>query len=251
MQKLTRIVPILSLLFLYSCVGTDLINDAVIGEKISISPRIDTLAIGKEQVFNIKFTNKYGTEENPKTITWRSNDPTKISIDATGKAKALAVGRATLYATNGVATDSIVLNTPTGNNNTGGNNNNNNTGSSGDTSFLKKGTFQAVGGSYSIKGNVTVRTIKGVTQIVTDAGFVVSAGPSLYVLLTNHTNGRYTVTTGANVVNAVSAQITPNRLSTFSGALSWTAPANVNPSDYKYVVFYCTLGPVFGYAELK
>lgn len=246
MYKITRIVPILSLLLFFSCVGTDLIDDPIIGEKLSISPRIDSLAVGKEQVFNIKFTNKYGIEETPKTITWRSSDPTKIAIDATGKAKTLALGRVALYATNGTVTDSIVLN-KNSNTSTGGNN----TGSNSDTTFLKTGTFKAVSGSYSIKGNVTVRTVKGVSQIVTDAGFSVSAGPSLYVLLTNHVDGRYTVTPGSNAVNAVSAQITANKLSTFSGALTWTVPANANAADYKYVVFYCTLGPVFGYAELK
>lgn len=241
MYKLYRIIPILSLLLLYSCVGTDLIDDPVIGEKLTILPRIDTLAVGKEQIFNIKFTNKYGIEEASKTITWRSSDPTKISIDATGKVKTLALGRVALYASNGIATDSIVLNK----------NSNIPTGSNSDTTFFKKGVFQAVSGSYSIKGNVTVRTIKGITQIVTDAGFSVSAGPSVYLLLTNHIDGRYTVMPGANAVNAISAQITTHKLSTFSGALSWTIPANAQPSDYKYVVFYCTLGPVFGYAELK
>ena len=246
MYKLSRIVPILSLLFLCSCVGTDLIDDPVIGEKLSISPRIDSLTIGKEQIFNIKFTNKYGIEETTNSITWRSSDPTKIAIDATGKAKALALGRVALYATNGTLTDSIVLN-KNSNTSTGGNN----TGSNSDTTFLKTGTFKAVSGSYSIKGNVTVRTVKGVSQILTDAGFSVSAGPSLYLLLTNHIDGRYTVTPGANAVNAVSAQITANKLSTFSGALTWAPPTNANPADYKYVVFYCTLGPVFGYAELK
>ena len=240
MQLLTRIMSILGLLFFYSCVGTDLIDDPIIGEKLTISPRIDSLAIGKEQIFNIKFTNKYGIEETAKTITWRSSDPTKISIDASGKANALALGRVALYATNGTVTDSIVLNK---NSNTGGN--------SGDTTYLKTGIFKAVSGSYSISGNVTVITVKGVTQIITNSGFSVSAGPGLYLLLTNHTDGRYTITPGANAINAVSAQITANKLSTFSGALTWTVPANAQPSDYKYVVFYCSLGPVFGHAELK
>jgi hypothetical protein len=246
MIKNSRLIPIFSLFLLYSCVGTDLIDDPIIGEKLTISPRIDSLAIGKEQVFNIKFTNKYGIEETPKTITWRSSDPTKISIDATGKAKTLAVGRVALYATNGTVTDSIVLNK-----NSSSTVVNNTDGNSGDTTFLKTGTFKAVSSSYSIKGNVTVRTVKGVTQIITDSGFAVSAGPSLYVLLTNHIDGRYIITPGANAINAVSAQITANKLSTFSGALTWTVPANVKPSDYKYVVFYCSLGPVFGHAELK
>jgi hypothetical protein len=246
MKNLFRITPILWLLCLQACVGTDLIDDPVIGAKLSISPRIDSLAIGKEQVFSIRFLNQYGIEEPAKNITWRSSDPAKITIDPSGKAKTIAAGKATLYASNGVVTDSLVINKSGSTNN-----NNNNGGNNTDTTFLKKGVFQPVSSSYSIKGNVQVRTVKGVTQIVTDAGFSVSAGPSLYVLLTNHTNGRYTVTPGSNAVSAASVQVTVNRLSTFSGALTWTVPQGVNPADYKFVVLYCTLGPVFGSAELQ
>ena len=154
-----------------------------------------------------------------------------------------SLGKTTLYATNGKATDSLVLNQNSSTNGGGGTNTN--------VTFLKTGTFQRISGSYNIAGSVVVKTVGGVTQIITSENFSVSAGPSLYVLLTNHTTGSYSVMTGGNTVNAVSAQITPNRLSTFSGALTWTVPAGVNPANYKYVVFYCTLGPVFGAAELK
>ncbi|MBL7814779.1 MAG: Ig-like domain-containing protein [Saprospiraceae bacterium] len=242
MVKLSQTLAIFSLLLSASCVGTDLIDDPIIAEKLTISPRIDSLTVGKEQVFTTKFTNKYGIEETPKALAWRSSDPTKISIDATGKAKVLATGKATIYASNGNVVDSLVLNK---------NSNSSTGGSSGDTTFLKTGTFQAISGSYSIKGKVTVRTVKGKTEIVTSPDFAVSAGPSLYLLLTNNTNGRYTVTPGANAVNAISAQITPNRLSVFSGSLTWVVPTNIVVSDYRYVTFYCSLGPVFGTAELQ
>ena len=240
MRQLLQISTVLSLMSLYSCIGTDLIDDPIIGERLTISPRIDSLSLGKEQIFNLKYSNKYGIEETAKTLSWSSSDPAKIRIDATGKATVLASGKATLYATNGTVTDSLVLNK-----------NSNVVTIKSDTAFLKTGTLKPAGSSYAIKGNVQVRTIKGVTQIVTDAGFAVSAGPSLYVLLTNHTDGRYTITPGANAINLVSAQVTANKLTTFSGALTWTVPQNVNPADYKYVVFYCSLGPVFGSAELK
>ena len=239
MKKITQILTLSIGFFLNGCIGTDLIDDPIIGEKISISPRIDTLAVGKEQVFSIKFSNKYGTEEAAKNITWRSSDPSKINVDATGKAKALAVGKATIYATNGTLTDSIVLNKSS----SGGTNS--------DTTFLKRGVFKPVSSSYNAMGNVRVQTVNGVTQIVTDANFSTSAGPSVYLLLANHTDGRYTVTPGSNAINAVSAQITPNKLTNFSGVLTWNVPTNVNPADYKFVVLYCVLGPVFGTAELK
>lgn len=242
MRLLFQISAILSLSCLCSCVGTDLIDDPIIGERLAIQPRVDSLAVGQLQVFSVKYSNKYGIDETAKNLRWSSSDTSKIKIDATGKVQIVALGKTTIFASNSTVLDSIVLNknvlvvnNPTKN----------------DTTFLKKGVLQAVSGSYSIKGTIQVQTVKGVTTVVTDAGFSVSAGPSLYVLLTNHTDGRYTVTPGANAVNIVSAQITANKLSSFSGALSWTVPQSVNPADYKYVVFYCALGPVFGTAELR
>ena len=242
MKQLSNTFTLFTIVLLSSCVGTDLIDDPIIGEKIRLSPRIDSLTVGKEQVFSIKFTNKYGVEESVKNIVFRSSDPSKITVDAAGKAKVIALGKTTIYATNGAATDSLVLNKQS---DIGSNTNSN------DTTFIKRGVFKSVSSSYSTVGNVRLQTVKGVTQIVTDANFSVSAGPSVYLLLTNHIDGRYTVTPGSHAVNAVSAQITANKLTKFSGAETWIVPAGVNPADYKYVVLYCVLGPVFGAAELK
>ena len=239
MKKLSQFFFISTLFAFNSCIGTDLIDDPIIGEKLSITPRIDSLAVGKEQVFSVKYSNKYGIEEVTSNVTWRSSNPTKISVDATGKAKALMVGKATIYTSNGILTDSVVLNKSS------------NSTTNNDTTFIKRGIFKPVSGSYNAAGNVRLQTVNGVTQIVTDANFSTSAGPSLYLLLTNHTDGRYTVTPGGNAISAVSAQITPNKLTTFSGALTWNVPSGVNPADYKFVVLYCVLGPVFGTAELK
>ncbi len=233
-KKAFQIVSLSMVALFNSCIGTDLVDDPIIGEKLTIMPRIDSLAVGKEQVFSIKYSNKYGIEEAQKNITWRSSDPAKISIDAIGKAKALIAGRATIYASNGLVTDSVVLNRL-----------------SSDTTFIKRGVFKPVGTSYNAAGNIRVQTVLGVTQIITDANFSTSAGPSLYLLLTNHIDGRYTVTPGGQAINAVSAQITPNKMTTFTGVQTWNIPSGVNPADYKFVVLYCVLGPVFGSAELK
>ena len=241
MKKLSHILSFLLIVFFTSCIGTDLIDDPIIGEKLTISPRIDSLTVGKEQVFSLKFSNKYGIEEAAKNIAWRSSDPAKVSVEATGKAKALSVGKATIYASNGTLTDSIVLNKS----------NSSQTNTNSDTTFIKRGVFKSVGNSYTVVGNVRLQTVRGVSQIVTDANFNSSVGPSVYLLLTNHTDGRYTVTPGSHAINAVSAQITPQKLTTFSGILTWNVPSGVNPADYKYVVLYCVLGPVFGAAELK
>jgi Electron transfer DM13/Bacterial Ig-like domain (group 2) len=243
MKSKLVILSILALSIFNSCVDTDLVDDPIIGEKLSILPRIDSIPLGQESIFSVKYSNKYGDTETAKNTTWRSSDPTKISIDASGKARVLALGKVTIYLTNGTISDSLLLNkssnsTPVINN-------------SKDTTFFKSGVFKPVSSSYSAKGNVKLQTINGTTQIMTDATFAVSSGPSVYLLLTNHTDGRYTVTTGGQAINAVSVQITPNRLTNFSGVQTWDVPKGVNPADYKFAVLYCVLGPIFGAAELK
>ena len=242
MKQIFKISTLFALLLLNSCVGTDLIDDPIIGERIRLSPRIDSLTVGKEQIFSIKFTNQYGIEESAKNIVFRSSDPSKISVDATGKAKAIALGKTTIYVTNGVAIDSLVLNKQS---DISVNNNSN------DTTYIKRSVFKRFDNSHDAKGGVRIQTVKGVTQIVTEGDFSTSAGPSLYLLLTNHLDGRYTVLPGNQAINTVSAQVTPNKLTAFSGVQTWTVSSNINPKDYKYIVLYCTLGFVFGSADLQ
>lgn len=227
-----------------SCVGTDYIDDPIIGEKLRIIPNIDSLTLGQKQVFSVQYTNNYGQEAPTGPITWSSSAPAVIQIDATGTAEALAAGAATLYASNGPLVDSIRINRLSSGGDGGGTN-------MSDTSFFKQGVFKPVGTHYNAKGNVFVHTVNGISQIRTASNFGTSAGPSLYLLLTNHKNGSYSVTPGGHVVNAVSAQITANKLSVFSGEITWDVPANVDVAAYKYVVLYCTLGPVFGTADLE
>jgi hypothetical protein len=243
MKKITLFGAFVALVFAQSCVGTDIIDDPIIPERVTIAPRVTTLDVGKEQTFTVKYTNQYGVEEVAKSIIWRSNDPTKVTIDASGKAKTLVLGKVTLYATVGKATDSLLLNqTQTG----GGGSATN------DTTFLRRGVFTSRSGAYTAVGNVRIQTVKGITQIITDANLNVSAGPSLYLLLANHTNGSYTVTPNANATSAVSVQITANKISGgLTGIQTWAVPSGVNPANYQYAVFYCALGPVFGTAELK
>ena len=246
MRKIPMYASLIMLFALATgCVGTDYIDDPIIGEKLRIIPFIDSLVLGQKQVFEVQYTNKYGQESPASAITWSSSAPSIIRIDATGTAEALAAGAATLYASNGVLVDSIRINRNSSGGDGGGGMN------MSDTSFFKQGVFKPAGTHYNAKGNVFVQTINGVSQIRTASNFGTSAGPSLYLLLTNHKNGSYSVTPGGHVVNAVSAQITANKLSVFSGEITWDVPANVDLADYKYVVLYCTLGPVFGTADLE
>jgi hypothetical protein len=241
MKKILKLSALLGMLSVSACVGTDYIDDPIVPERLSIFPRINNLPAFQEQIFSVKYTDQYGIEAPAEAIVWTSSAPDKVSIDANGKAKTIAPGKATLYASKGNLQDSIVLNQSGGSGNPGTN----------DTTFFKKGVFMTVNTHYFAKGGVFLQTVNGITQVRTAADFGTSAGPSVYVLLTNHLNGSYSVTPGSNVINGSSAQITANKLSAFSGVQSWTVPVGVNPANYKYVVLYCVLGPIFGAAELK
>ncbi len=226
---------------LTACVGTDLIEETVVPERVRIITDVKKIDIGQSVQLSTQFYNQYGREEKP-SISWRTSDATKVSVDATGLAKGLAKGRVVITATTGKITDSLVVNsddiTPV---------------EQPPLSILERvGQFSRISQSYQIAGTARLKQANdGKLTLIFDSNFQVSAGPSLYVLLTNNTNGGYTVTAGGNAQNGTSVQITPNKLSKFSGEMTYNVPAGVRLSDYKFAVLYCTLGPVFGAAELK
>ena len=120
------------------------------------------------------------------------------------------------------------------------------------TSTLRSGTFRSAGaGSYTVAGDVFITTSGGKSKITVKDNFKASIGPSLFLLLTNHTNGSYMVVSNNPAINGTSAQISLTRLTNFQGTMSWDVPVGVDVTNYKYALLYCTLGPVFGYAELK
>ena len=107
---------------------------------------------------------------------------------------------------------------------------------------------------YTTIGTVKlIERTEGKLQIEFQEDTEIGSGPSLYLLLTNRTSTPFSVDqTGSSLtVNSTSAQITLNKLSSgFTGKRTYDVPEGVTIGDYKYVVWYCTFGPVFGYAEL-
>jgi len=225
------------ILLLTACIGTDLVDDPMIAERLTIMPRIDAIQVGETVQFEVEYLNGFGNaEEVP--IVWSSTDPEVVRISENGLAEGLAEGPAKIIADAGTVADTLILNTE-GVTNTS------------ETDELS-GMFEPVSGSYDIEGTARLTKASDTKlQLIFESNFRVSAGPSLYVLLANHTNGAYTVTRGSQEVNGTSAQITPERMTSFSGEMIFDVPDGVEIDDYDYVVLYCTLGPVFGFAELE
>ena len=195
---------------LNSCIGTDLIEEIQVPEQILISPNISSVKIGDEVQFNAVYTNKYGMLEN-KQVIWSTTTPELVNVSSTGLVKALESGEAIIKAIAENVVSTRILNI------------------SSDimpdtTAFQRNGTFISAGsGSYTVSGDVVITTIAGKSKIMVKENFKVSSGPSLFLLLTNHTNGSYMVVNNNPAINGTSAQ---------------------------YALLYCTLGPVFGYAEV-
>lgn len=224
----------LSLVLLQGCIGTDIVPDPVVAASLTIQPRIDSLRTGETQQFSVRYFNEFGVAEEVSPV-WGSTDTSNIRIDAaTGLASGLTGAEATIYATAAGLTDSLRLNSGISN-----------------APDPRTATWTSVGG-YDAEGMVTLEQQgDGKLHLVMSSDFRTSAGPSLYLLLANHTNGAYTVTIGGNAVNGNSAQITPTKMTTFTGALDFEVPDGVLIDDYRYAVLYCTLGPLFGIADFE
>lgn len=80
---------------LTACVGTDLIEETIVPERVRILSDVKKIDIGQSVQMSAVFYNQYGREEKP-SISWRSSDASKVSVDATGLAKGLAKGRVLL-----------------------------------------------------------------------------------------------------------------------------------------------------------
>ncbi|MEM7037644.1 MAG: hypothetical protein AAF570_11745 [Bacteroidota bacterium] len=227
-------LPFLLLLVLSGCIGTDIIDDPRVPPRLTIHPRIDSLPAGDSIQFTTTYTNEIGQEEAQQAL-WSSTSPADVSIDGQGWARSHTGNSAQIIAFANGAADTLTLNTAGVSNSTA----------------MRTGSFVGVGG-YNAAGTATLEPQPdGSLKLLFGTDFVASAGPSLYILLANHTNGNYMVVPGTQSVSATSAQITPERMMNFAGEMEFTVPADVSIVDFDFVVLYCVIGPVFGYAELN
>lgn len=234
----TLLKAFLGITMFSSCIGTDLIEETEVPEQVLISTNISSIKIGDDVQFGAVYTNKYGMTEN-KQIIWSTSTPEIASVTSSGLVSALKAGDAVIKANAANAESFRIIKvsadpvTETG-------------------IKTRSGTFMSAGsGSYTVAGDVLITTQDGKSKITVKDNFKASIGPSLYLLLTNHTNGSYMVMNNNPAVNGTSAQISLTRLTNFQGEMTWDVPTGVDLKNYKYALLYCTLGPVFGFAELK
>lgn len=228
-------VPLLCTLLLGSCIGTDIIDDPIVPEEVMITPRVDTLMVGETIQFSATYYNQFGNPEQA-NISWVSTNTLAVTIDNNGLATCLDTGSVMIIASVGTIADTLTINTSGVTN----------------TTTLRMGTFVDGDANYKVNGTATLEDTGTELKLTTNDGFNMTAGPGIYLFLAKTNNGTYSYTPGSNVVNNLSAQITANKLNTFTGKMEYTVPAGVDINDYDFVVYYCvTVGGVFGWAELN
>ncbi len=207
---------------LTSCIGTDILDDAVDPEVVILNP-VTSIEIGTTYAFMAEYRNMVGMPEDV-PLTWESDDPGVISIDNDGNATALTEGETRIrVSTDNVETFLLVE-----------------AGAMTSGPLTERVAQLQTSSSYPLSG--TARLLKTSDGLILrfDEDFqTTSALPGLYVYLSNNTS----TTNNAYEVAKVSA---------FRGAQEYIISDLEDLSSYKYVLFFCKpfVVPV-GDGELK
>ncbi len=81
------------LFFLVGCVGTDFVDDPIVGESLEISTTQLALRVGESSQLKATYFNQYGIEE-PVMLEWISSAPQVAKVTAEGVVEAVAGGQA-------------------------------------------------------------------------------------------------------------------------------------------------------------
>ena len=96
----------LILILLSGCIGTDLQESPIVGEKFEITPDRIALLVGNSTQATASFYNQYGVLEES-SVSWAVEPPEIASVDMNGNVTAVAPGQAQLFASFNEFIDSV------------------------------------------------------------------------------------------------------------------------------------------------
>ncbi|MCZ4408920.1 Ig-like domain-containing protein [Cryomorphaceae bacterium 1068] len=103
-----RKYPFLLLLVLAGCIGTDEVDDPIVGESIVLDQEQISLLIGNSAQANATFYNRYGIEEDIQLI-WSSSNESVATVDMAGLVTGEGSGQANLTCSVGSTTSLPLL----------------------------------------------------------------------------------------------------------------------------------------------
>ncbi len=195
-----------------------IVEDTTKVASISISADTNELEPGAQLQFKAEARNINGNVLVEPQFQWSSSDPTVLSIDQTGLARAIALGSSNVIASSGDASSaafSVLVNQAVVTSRSG--------------SFINQN-------GYRVSGNVEMKTTMSGNLELDFTNFSSQNGPALYIYLGNNT------TSGIQI----------ERLGQLSGNFTVTLPGNIGINDYDYVLIWCrSANAAFGSALLN
>lgn len=221
MKKITKILLLLMATTLVGCIGTDVVEDIIVNEQLSINSRLETLAVGDTYQFRAEFFDELG-ERVDANVSWASSDETVLTINDAGLATGISEGMVLVRGMSGAARDSLMVTVGT------------------TTNFAigeRQGSFTGLR-DYTVNGTFTLTENGDNLELVFSSNFSASNGPGLFVFLSNsatRTNG------GVEV----------GRLQQNSGTQTYIISRDMAELDtYNHVIIYCKpFGVAFGTGE--
>jgi hypothetical protein len=206
---------LLLFVFLYACIGEDLVDDSVPPE-VRITNPIISLEAGTTHQYQAKYFDFVGREVSSKPFGWESSDPAVASVNSQGLVTALTEGSAVITATsedeegNEVSTsDEIEVSQNTVAEN-----------------MVITGMLQTTS-TYLLQGSFRLeKTEDALTLYLEDNYRADTRLPRLVVFLSNNRN---------SIADAYEIA----EVSVFSGAHSYDLPSEFGLMDYRYILYWC------------
>lgn len=96
-----RLITVTAILFtLSSCIGTDYVDDPIVGERIEMNRSQLALMVDETQALSAIYYDQYGIEKSVE-LTWASSAPLVATVDSKGLVKAMSAGQAMVVASFG------------------------------------------------------------------------------------------------------------------------------------------------------
>lgn len=201
-------------IFIYSCIGTDIVDDLV-DERLEITNPIMSLKVGESYELIYRYLNHVGDTAQAEVI-WKSENPSVITVNEQGNLLALDIGTSMIsvvLTSNDSIMDNILV-------------------EAADETVVvvseqKSGTI-ATTSSYELSGDFDIENVEGGIHISIADNYVASeALPGLYVYLSNNPT-------------TVSGALEIGEVTTFSGAHTYDVLAEgLNVDTYAYLLYFC------------
>jgi len=205
-----------AVLFLYSCIGGDFVEDFVM-PRVEVANPIDSLKVNDSYQFESRYFNNIGVVDSTVAVIWQSLTPTLITITAEGLATANAVGLAKVvlssltnpetFDTINVITNEVNTSIPT-------------------MPTERLGAIMTTS-NYLLEGDLQLVEENGEFILKLNNNFMAtSALPGLVIYLTNNP-----------ATNSGALEIAP--ITQFTGAQEFSIPQLTDINQYDFVLFYC------------